>query len=155
MPIGYSPGGITALDVWDVLVAAILTPGSVGESIADILADVTGIAGAAMRGTDNAFLAASAGLQMSAYQYNAGLASGTTFVPAQGTVITVSVLESVADNDYHIVHTTTSVGKIGRVIDTYEQNGSQGFIYCDGTNVGIRNADAVQRTLRIEGLTLA
>ena len=88
-----------------------------------------------------------------AYTYGpTSLASGATYVPAAGTVVTVALLDGVAADDFHIVHGTVQIFKIGDQAEFWV-SGYVGALYCDGTNVGIKNADAAGRDLSIEGFT--
>ncbi len=162
------PTDVAALNAQNVLILAdtvalladvlvinqLLTP-----EIADILADVTGLAGAAMRGTDNAFLAANAGFQMSAYSYGpTALADGAFFVPPAQTLVTQAVLKDStvdANNEFYWSDTLTNLISDAFSID--EINSKRGIprvIYCDGTNVKIRNNTGAQQELQLRGLTL-
>lgn len=83
------------------------------------------------------------------------LAAGATFVPAAGTVVTIAALDSVAADDFKIVHGTVVVLTSGDGADGNALlSGYVGMLYCDGTNVGIKNADSAGRDLVIEGITI-
>lgn len=82
------------------------------------------------------------------------LAAGATYVPAAGTVVTVAALDAVADEDFRIMHGAIEIFKINIATIDVWLKGYVGMLYCDGTNVGLKNADAAGRDLVIEGFTL-
>jgi len=82
------------------------------------------------------------------------LAAGATFVPAAGTVVTIASLSGVAANDFMIVHGAITVMQAGALNqDNPLIKGYVGMLYCDGTNVGIKNNDVAGRDLSLEGIT--
>ena len=80
--------------------------------------------------------------------------AGATYVPVAGTVVTVASLDAVAIDDFQIVHGTVVVLQSGDGNEAGMQKGYVGMLYCDGTNVGIKNNDAAGRDLSIEGFTI-
>jgi len=90
-----------------------------------------------------------------AYTYGpTNLAAGATYVPVAGTVVTLAALDAVADEDFRIMHGAIEVFKINIATIDVWLKGYVGMLYCDGTNVGIKNADAAGRDLVIEGFTI-
>lgn len=80
-----------------------------------------------------------------------GLGAGVTYVPAAGTVVTVAAMDGIGANEFQVVHGTVIIVRNngGDMIDGYV-----GALYCDGTDVGIKNGSAGGLNLVIEGFTI-
>jgi len=143
------------VDVWDVPTASIIVVGSIGEAMKALPAAV-----AAVPGTNNAFLAASAGLQTAAFEYGpTSLADGATYVPAAGTLVYDATLKdaAVADSaDFYVLDAGNTV-----LVDAFnlgQSNQKRGIgipIYCDGTDIGFKNNSGDARDLHLFGLSFA
>jgi len=87
------------------------------------------------------------------YSYGpAALGAGATYVPVAGTVVTVAVLDGAGAQDFHVVHGAVSV--MDNVAGSGLVDGYVGMLYCDGTDVGIKNASGGGLNLSIEGFTI-
>lgn len=82
------------------------------------------------------------------------LGAGATYVPVAGTIVTVAMLDTVAVEDFEIVHGTVVVLRSGDGNMEGMQKGYVGMLYCDGTDIGIKNNDVAGRDLSIEGFTI-
>ncbi len=135
-----------------------VTPFS-GADIAAILADVTGIAGAAMRGTELALLAANY-KSFSAFYYTAALADSASYTPPADTILDIAFLQAatVAAEEDWILYWGV-VGSGSPFLDAFDQFVTlnkltiKGPVYCDGTNVKVGNFTGAEKTLHIVGRT--
>lgn len=110
-----------------------------------ILADVTGLNGDAMRGTD-----------MALYEYSALLANATSFIPPQDTVVMLATLTGIGGAGEFRVRTVApalDVAQNSFVADS-SYSGFYGSIMCDGTDVGFHNNSGAQETIALWGVTL-
>ena len=127
--------------VWDELKTGHAIADSFGLAMATILSRVNGMQTNYARRTP--------------YTYGpTNLGAGATYVPVAGTVVTVAMLDAVAVDDFKIVHGTVDVMKSGDGNEEGMVKGYTGMLYCDGTNVGIKNDDVAGRDLSIEGFTI-
>lgn len=181
MPFNYSVSvapliaGIAALNAQNVLILADTGPILVdtgttlpatlvtifellNTEIAEILADVTGIAGAAMRGTDNALPAAD---YQSEYTYVDVIANGAAFVPPSGTVIYSAYIDfdCIAITDwFYAMRGAGDVCTVDSFVQSPLLNGSWerfivGPLYCDGTAL-LKNNTGAQRAIEVIGMSL-
>lgn len=80
------------------------------------------------------------------------LGAGATYVPVAGTVVTVAVLDGAGAQDFHVVHGVISV--MDNIAGSGLVDGYVGMLYCDGIDVGIKNASGGGLDLSIEGFTI-
>ena len=129
---------MAAIDVWDVLVAAIVTPGSIGEVLDDLTA------------AKIAFIDQAISLfQFSVYYHTiAPLAANTEYVPAAGTIMMSVSSTRVALGNLQLKET-------GQVIFSNLANSCMVITaYCDGTAMRIKNNFGGDATIHIRGLTM-
>lgn len=127
--------------VWDELTSTHVIGGSFGEDFTDIHTYLAVISGDYARRT--------------AYTYGpTALGAGATYVPVAGTVITLAAMDGIANDKFEIVHGTTVVANSGDINVEGWVKGYLGFIYCDGTDIGIKNNDGAGHDLVIEGFTI-
>ncbi len=136
--------------------------GLLDPEIAEILADVTGLAGAAMRGTDGVDIAAMRGTdlallaanylghQFTGYDTDEVVANLAFFIPAAGTVL-MSVCGDL-----------TGAGQIEMYDAAFmfetnlaAEDGFSGTWYCDGTDIKVKNTFGAQITIKLKGLTMS
>ncbi|GAI27550.1 unnamed protein product [marine sediment metagenome] len=156
--LGTLEGRLTAAraTALDELLAANI-PTDLADLIADlvvILADVTGLAGAAMRGTDGVPTTR----QFTPYTYNDTLADGASFIPPNKTIVFAAHLSIVTTAVEEFFFFYDAVANV--ILDAFSQNlcngksSISGLMYCEGTH-GFRNDSGNAATLRLEGLTMA
>ena len=124
--------------VWDELIAGHTTSGTFGAYNIGTLNDVASIKVDYARRTP--------------YTYGpTNLGAGATYVPAAGTVVTTASMDGIGANEFQVMHGTIIVVRNngGDMVDGYV-----GMLYCDGTDVGIKNGSAGGLDLVIEGFTI-
>lgn len=80
------------------------------------------------------------------------LAAGATYVPAAGTVVTVAALDGAGAQDFKVMHGAIAV--MDNIANSGLVDGYVGMLYCDGTDVGIKNGSGGGLDLSIEGFTI-
>jgi len=130
---------------------------AIGAETTAILADVTGIAGAAMRGTDNSLLAANY-KSFSTYYYTGALADGTVYVPAADTIVHLGYIDRTppAEVDWFVKGPPgVNLPLIDAFLHICGQNKRtiKGPVWCDGTNIGFNNKTGGQGTIHLMGVS--
>lgn len=88
-----------------------------------------------------------------AYTYGpTSLGAGTTYVPVVGTVVTVAVLDGAGAQDFAVMHGAITV--MDNIAGSGLVDGYVGMLYCDGTDVGLKNGSGGGLDLSIEGFTI-
>ncbi|GAH95024.1 unnamed protein product [marine sediment metagenome] len=130
--------GIRAVDVWDVLVAAITTPASIGELLDDYA------------------------LQFTPYSYGPSeLADSTFYVPAAGAIVFHAFTDkaggpTAADDWYFSLLGTTTYPTIDGFINSRAKSNCciNGIMYCDGV-AGFGNYMGAQEAITLYGLMMS
>lgn len=100
------------------------------------------------KGLDAIYDAYVADAHKQSYDHAGVLAAVTTYIPAANTVIQASSLSATAELSYRY-------GAVSLFPDFWSSLfGLFGSFWCDGTNHGIRNSDAVQHDLTLSGWTM-
>lgn len=88
-----------------------------------------------------------------AYTYGpTSLGAGATYVPVAGTVVTLAVLDGAGAQDFSIQYAAVKV--MDNIATSGLVDGYVGMLYCDGTDVGIKNGSGGGLDLSIEGFTI-
>jgi len=145
------PGDLTGIANQNVL---ILT--GIGVPVASLAADIAAVL-AAERGTDLALLAATYEI-WAAYYYSAQLANNTTYVPAEGNLVDLAIIQNpvAGQGDFGLYH-----GAEGWQVDAFDlalsadKQAVQGPIWMDGTDLGFRNVSGGALTLYLYGRVIS
>jgi len=125
--------------VWDELMAGHVGAGSTGFTLNSTLSKINAIQLNYTRRTS--------------YTYGpTNLAAGATYVPVAGTVVTVAVLDGAAAQEFSIMHGT--IEAMDNIAGSGLVDGYVGMLYCDGTDVGLKNTSGGGLDLSIEGVTI-